>query len=46
LKLAPVEQQSLLDCNTLLGRYSRLLEILDFRSLERTYGQRGRDSVH
>jgi Lon protease-like protein len=46
LKLAPVEQQSLLDCNTLLARYSRLLEILDFRALERTYGQRGRDSVH
>jgi hypothetical protein len=46
LKLAPVEQQSLLDCDTLLARYSRLLEILDFRSLERTYGQRGRDSVH
>lgn len=46
LKLAAVEQQSLLDCNTLLARYSRLLEILDFRSLERTYGQGGRDSVH
>jgi Lon protease-like protein len=46
LRLTPVEQQSLLDCGTLLARYSRLLEILDFRSLERTYGQRGRDSVH
>jgi Lon protease-like protein len=46
LRLAPVEQQSLLDCDTLLARYARLLEILDFRALERTYGQRGRDSVH
>jgi Lon protease-like protein len=46
LSLAPVEQQSLLDCDTLLTRYTRLLEILDFRLLERTYGKGGGDSVH
>jgi uncharacterized protein len=44
LSLAPVERQSLLDCDTILGRYARLLEILDFLLLEQTYG-RGK-SVH
>jgi len=46
LSLSPVEQQSLLDCDTLPARYTRLLEILDFRQLERTYGRGGSESVH
>jgi hypothetical protein len=44
LKLAPVERQSLLDCDTVVARCTRLLEILDFLHLEQTYGK-GR-SVH
>jgi len=44
LKLTPVERQSLLDCDTVVGRGTRLLEILDFLFLEHTYGK-GR-SVH
>jgi Lon protease-like protein len=39
LTLAPVERQSLLDCDTILARYGRLLEILDFLLLEQTYGR-------
>ena len=38
LSLSPVEKQSLLDCDTLGRRCARLLEILDFRLLEQTYG--------
>ena len=45
LDLTPVERQSLLDCDTLLGRYGRLLEILEFKQLEETFG-RGPDMVH
>jgi Lon protease-like protein len=44
LKLTPVERQSLLDCDTVVNRCTRLLEILDFLFLEHTYGK-GR-SVH
>ena len=44
LKLTPVERQSLLDCDTVVARGTRLLEILDFLFLEHTYGK-GR-SVH
>jgi Lon protease-like protein len=40
LSLSPVEKQSLLDCDTLGRRCARLLEILDFRLLEQTYGPR------
>jgi hypothetical protein len=39
LTLSPVERQSLLDCDTILARYTRLLEILDFLLLEQTYGR-------
>jgi Lon protease-like protein len=39
LTLAPVERQSLLDCDTIVARYARLLEILDFLLLEQTYGR-------
>jgi uncharacterized protein len=38
LSLSPVEKQSLLDCDDLGRRCQRLLEILDFRILEQTYG--------
>jgi Lon protease-like protein len=34
LGLSPVEKQSLLDCDTLEARYTRLLEILEFHVLE------------
>ncbi len=44
LKLTPVERQSLLDCDTVVSRGTRLLEILDFQFLEQTYGK-GR-SIH
>lgn len=45
LPLAPVERQSLLDCDSVAGRYTRLLEILDFRLIEQTYGGRSRKPV-
>jgi Lon protease-like protein len=44
LTLAPVERQSLLDCDTILARYQRLLEILDFLLLEQRHG--GGKAVH
>jgi Lon protease-like protein len=37
MDLQPVEKQSLLDCESVALRYARLLEILEFRSLERTF---------
>ena len=39
LALTPVERQSLLDCDTILERYTRLAEILQFKRLERTLGR-------
>jgi Lon protease-like protein len=46
LGLTPVEQQSLLDCDSILDRYARLLEILEFKRLEQAHSQ-GRDArVH
>ena len=44
LPLEPVERQSLLDCDSIGGRYDRLLEILEFRRLEQDGGTRG--AVH
>jgi Lon protease-like protein len=44
LALAPVEKQSLLDCDTIEARALRLLEILDFHRLERNSG--GRTAAH
>jgi Lon protease-like protein len=38
LDLAAVEKQSLLDCDSVAVRYERLLEILEFRALERAHG--------
>jgi hypothetical protein len=46
LSLSPVEKQSLLDCDTVGRRCARLLEILDFRLLEQTYGPGRTDKVH
>lgn len=46
LSLSPVEKQSLLDCDTLRRRCARLLEILDFRLLEQTYGPGRSDRLH
>jgi uncharacterized protein len=46
LPLAPLERQSLLDCDTVAGRYARLIEILDFRLMEQTYGASRRPVVH
>ncbi len=39
LNLAPIEKQSLLDCDSVVDRCARLLEILEFMSLEQTYGR-------
>ena len=46
LDLAAVEKQSLLDCESVAARYQRLLEILEFRALERTHGGSGDPTVH
>ena len=46
LSLSPVEKQSLLDCDTVGRRCARLLEILDFRLLEQTYGPGRTDKIH
>ena len=46
LSLSPVEKQSLLDCDTVGRRCARLLEILDFRLLEQTYGPGCTDKIH
>jgi hypothetical protein len=45
LPLEPVEQQSLLDCNTLVERCLRLVEILEFKRLERKYGKARSDAI-
>lgn len=46
LDLAAVEKQSLLDCDSIAARYLRLLEILEFRALERTHGGGPGHTVH
>ena len=46
MHLTAVERQSLLDCDRVLVRYERLLEILDFKALESAYGRVGDDKVH
>jgi uncharacterized protein len=40
MTLSPVERQSLLDCDSILARYLRLLEILEFQGLEQKLGHR------
>lgn len=46
LELDPVERQSLLDCDGVAARGRRLLEILEFRRLEHTYGGTLGPKVH
>jgi len=45
MSLSAVERQSLLECDTILARYRRLVEILEFRTLEAAWGA-GKGSVH
>jgi len=40
LSLGAAEKQSLLECDRLVERYNRLMQILDFLRLERTFGGR------
>jgi Lon protease-like protein len=44
--LLPVERQSLLDCDRVLERYERLLEILEFKAVEQACGRPAGDTVH
>lgn len=46
LTLEPVERQSLLDCDSILARCRRLVEILDWKALEQTLGGRRGEAVH
>ena len=46
LGLTPVEQQSLLDCDSILDRYARLLEILEFKRLQHAHRHGGESRVH
>ena len=39
MDLTPIERQSLLDCDRVLARYQRLLEILEWKALESAYGR-------
>ena len=45
LDLSAVEKMSLLDCDSVAARYQRLLEILEFRALERTHGGGSTDPI-
>jgi len=45
MTLSAVERQSLLGCDSILARYERLIEILEFRSLEAAWGGKG-GAVH
>jgi len=46
MSLSAVERQLLLDCDTILARYQRLVEILEFRTLEAAAWGAGKGSVH
>lgn len=46
LALAPIERQSLLDCETTLARAKRLLEILQWKALEQVMGKGQAETVH
>jgi uncharacterized protein len=46
MELGAVERQSLLDCDGIPARSRRLLEILEFRRLEQTYGGPHGSKVH
>lgn len=41
LDLEPVERQSLLDCDSVEDRCGRLVEILDWKAMERSHGRAG-----
>jgi len=46
LPLDPLERQSLLDCDSTAARYARLLEVLEFRQVEQTWGSSRKPVVH
>jgi Lon protease-like protein len=46
IPLTPIERQSLLDCDAILGRYDRLIEILEFKTLEQSTGRKAGDTVN
>jgi hypothetical protein len=46
MDLTPLERQSLLDCASILQRYERLIEILDFKALERARPPAERLRIH
>jgi len=46
LTLTPVERQSLLECDTILDRYRRLVEVLEFKKLEQALGRGSDTNVH
>lgn len=46
LALEPVERQSLLDCNSILERCTRLIEILEWKTLEAAHGRGRPEAVH
>jgi len=46
LALTPVERQSLLDCDTVLERARRLIEILQWKALEQVMGKGSAETVH
>jgi Lon protease-like protein len=46
LDLTPLEKQSLLDCDAMLDRGQRLIEILEFKDLERRSSRGGSPRIH
>jgi Lon protease-like protein len=46
IRLTPIERQSLLDCDAILERYDRLIEILEFKALEQATGRKAGDTVN
>jgi len=46
LALTPVERQSLLDCDSVLDRARRLIEILQWKALEQVTGRGGAETIH
>jgi hypothetical protein len=46
IPLTPIERQSLLDCDRIEERYDRLIEILEFKTLEQTTGRKAGDTVN
>ncbi len=46
LALTPVERQSLLDCDTVLERARRLIEVLQWKALEQVMGKGNAETIH